>query len=130
MMSALNVFSTDTSSRNVESSSRKGRAPPQSVVLHDKSDVKCHARVNQHKAFNSSSNLTSCEAEGAGYMSNADRFLNNTAAEEYAARQEALRRKQNAIEFRRNQVTLLEKLTAEIFRSGLILKFKLPEHGS
>ena len=76
------------------------------------------------------SNLTSCEAEGAGYMSNADRFLNNTAAEEYAARQEALRRKQNAIEFRRNQVTLLEKLTAEIFRSGLILKFKLPEHGS
>ena len=106
-MSALNVFSTDISSRNVESSSRKGRAPPQSVVLHDKSGVKYHARVHQNKAFNSSLNLTSCEAEGAGYMSNADRFLNNTAAEEYAVRQEALRRKQNAIDFRRNQVTHL-----------------------
>ena len=112
MISTLNVFSSDSSSGKVESSSRKGRALPQSLVLHDKAELSNRTslkqRVNQNAQSSKSLNLTSCEAEGAGYMSNADRFLNNTASEEFAARQEALRKKQFAIEFRRNQVTLLQ----------------------
>ena len=111
MIGTLNVFSSDASSGNVETSSRKGRALPRSLLPIDKGDVKSHAchkaRVHGSMAMNSSLNLTSCEAEGAGYMSNADRFLNNTAAGEYSARQEALKRKLVAIEFKRNQVTLL-----------------------
>ena len=113
MISTLNVFSTETSSGKVESSSRRGRALPRSRELQNKSDLTCHtshkARVHDNMTLKKTSNLTSCEAEGAGYMSNADRFLNNTAAEEYAGRQEALRRKQAAIEFKRNQVTGLLK---------------------
>lgn len=113
MIGTLNVFSTDTSSGKVESSSGRGRALPRSRELQDESDAKYHtshkARVHDNTTSKKTSNLTSCEAEGAGYMSNADRFLNNTAAEEYAARQEALRRKQAAIEFKRNQVTGLLK---------------------
>lgn len=68
------------------------------------SRVGCEARMHQANTPKHSSQLTSCISEGAGYMSNADRFNCDTAGEEYAARQEALLKKNRALEFRRNQV--------------------------
>jgi hypothetical protein len=42
---------------------------------------------------------------GAGYLTDAERFHSDTAGEEYARRQEELRRKERAVEFRRHQVS-------------------------
>mmetsp|Transcript_33364 Transcript_33364/g.33990 ORF Transcript_33364/g.33990 Transcript_33364/m.33990 type:complete len:228 (-) Transcript_33364:155-838(-) len=61
------------------------------------------ARLNQANTHDSSSGLTTCPENGAGYLSNADRFHSDTSGEEYLQRQEKVARKQRALEFRKNQ---------------------------
>ena len=48
--------------------------------------------------------LTSCPANAAGYLSNADRFHTDTAGDEYEARLEQKRKQEAAKDFRRNMV--------------------------
>jgi hypothetical protein len=95
--------------RSIRPKSRDERRGLLDKVLLEKSRlnqrVGYEARQQQANAPTTSSLLTSCVSEGAGYISNADRFHSDTAGEEYAARQEALHKKNRAIEFRRNQVT-------------------------
>jgi hypothetical protein len=94
--------------RSIRPKSRDERKGLFDKVLLEKSRldqrVGYEARLQQANAPTTSSLLTSCISEGAGYISNADRFHSDTAGEEYAARQEALHKKNRAIEFRRNQV--------------------------
>lgn len=59
--------------------------------------------MQRENAPETSAGLTTCVVGGAGYLSNADRFHSDTAGEEHAQRQQAVVRKQQAIEFRRNQ---------------------------
>ena len=61
------------------------------------------ARMHQQNAPETSALLTSCKSGAAGYLSNSERFHTDTVGEEYALRQEALQRKFQANEFRRNQ---------------------------
>mmetsp|Transcript_12718 Transcript_12718/g.12362 ORF Transcript_12718/g.12362 Transcript_12718/m.12362 type:complete len:256 (+) Transcript_12718:62-829(+) len=93
--------------RSIRPKSRDERRGMLDKVLLEKSRldqrVGYEARQQQANAPTTSSLLTSCVSEGAGYISNADRFHSDTAGEEYAARQEALHKKNRAIEFRRNQ---------------------------
>lgn len=94
--------------RSIRPKTRDERRGFNDKVLLEKSRldqrVGYEARIHQTNAPASSSQLTSCVADGAGYISNADRFHSDTAGEEYAARQEALNKKNRAIEYRRNQV--------------------------
>jgi hypothetical protein len=62
------------------------------------------ARMHQANAPATSAGLTSCPPDAMGYMANSDRFHSDTAGEEYALRQEVLRKKNQATEFRRNQI--------------------------
>ena len=59
--------------------------------------------MQRENAPETSAGLTTCVVGGAGYLSNADRFHSDTESEELAQRQQAVVRKQQAIEFRRNQ---------------------------
>ena len=94
--------------RSIRPKTREERRGVFDKVLLEKSRIDQRvgheARLHQANAPANSSLLTSCVSEGAGYISNADRFHSDTAGEEYAARQEALQKKNRAIEFRRNQV--------------------------
>lgn len=63
------------------------------------------ARMHNANAPEHSSLLTSCVTGAAGYLSNADRFHTDTVGEEYAQRQEQIKKKQAADEFRRNMVS-------------------------
>lgn len=65
------------------------------------------ARMHQQNAPEHSSLLTSCVTGSAGYISNADRFHTDTVGEEYALRQEKLKKQQAAQEFKRNMVCSL-----------------------
>lgn len=62
------------------------------------------AKIQRANAPATSADLTSCGEHGAGYLSNADRFHSDTAGEEFQHRQEINRKKDRAIDFRRNQV--------------------------
>jgi hypothetical protein len=56
---------------------------------------------------------------GAGYLTDAERFHSDTAGEEYARRQEELRRKERAVEFRRHQVSeWVSEMRGERAREG------------
>lgn len=46
------------------------------------------ARMNKMNSHDTSAGLTSCVENGAGYLSNADRFHSDTAGEEYLRRKE------------------------------------------
>ena len=96
--------------RSIRPKTREERRGQFDKVLLEKSRldqrVGHEARINQANAPSNSSQLTSCVSEGAGYISNADRFHGDTAGEEYAARQEAVQKKNRALEFRRNQVNV------------------------
>ena len=59
--------------------------------------------MQRENAPDTSAGLTTCVVGGAGYLSNADRFHSDTSGEERAQRQQDVLRKQQAIEFRRNQ---------------------------
>lgn len=61
------------------------------------------ARMHQQNAPETSALLTSCTQDAVGYLSNADRFHTDTVGEEYALRQQALQRRYQANEYRRNQ---------------------------
>jgi hypothetical protein len=97
--------------RSIRPKSRVERRGLFDKVLLEKSRIDqrvgFEARIHQANAPANSSLLTSCMSEGAGYISNADRFHSDTAGEEYAARHEALQKKNRAIEYRRNQVKKL-----------------------
>jgi hypothetical protein len=62
------------------------------------------AKIHRENAPETSAGLVTCVDGGAGYLSNADRFHSDTCGEELAHRQEQMRKKQAAIEFRKNQV--------------------------
>jgi len=62
------------------------------------------ARMQQANAPDSTSGLTSCSTDAAGYISNAERFHTDTAGEEYQQRQIQIAKKKQAEDFRRNQV--------------------------
>lgn len=62
------------------------------------------ARMHQANAPENSSLLTSCVAGAAGYISNSERFHTDTVGEEYALRQEQIKKRLAADEFRRNIV--------------------------
>jgi hypothetical protein len=107
-MNELNLHPSSYGFRSIKPRSREERR-----AMNDNSSlgkicvnqrVGCEVRMNQANTPKHSSQLTSCVSEGAGYISNADRFNCDTAGEEYAARQEALRKKNRALDFRRNQV--------------------------
>ena len=99
--------------RSIRPKSREERRGLFDKVLLEKSRIDQRvgheARLHQANAPANSSLLTSCVADGAGYISNADRFHSDTSGEEYAARQEALQKKNRAIEFRRNQSVAREE---------------------
>jgi hypothetical protein len=61
--------------------------------------------MQRDNAPSTSAGLTACVRGGAGYLTDAERFHSDTAGEEYARRQEELRRKERAVEFRRHQVS-------------------------
>lgn len=61
------------------------------------------ARQHQQYSHDSSAGLVSCVENGAGYMSNADRFHTDTSGEEFARRKDEYARKQRATEFRKIQ---------------------------
>lgn len=63
--------------------------------------------MHRENAPETSAGLVTCVDGGAGYLSNADRFHSDTCGEEMAHRQEQIRKKQAAIEFRKNQVRYL-----------------------
>jgi hypothetical protein len=60
----------------------------------------------QHKknAPDTTAGLTSCPADAAGYINNADRFHTDTAGEERDYRAEIREKERAAIAFRRNKV--------------------------
>jgi hypothetical protein len=62
------------------------------------------ARIHQANCPETSAGLTTCASHGAGYISNSDRFHSDTAGEEFQQRQEIIRKRNAAIEFRKNQV--------------------------
>lgn len=107
-MSELNLNSSSYGFRNITPKSREERRAMNDNASIEKNRanqrVGCEARMNQANTPKHSSQLTSCVSEGAGYISNADRFNCDTAGEEYAARQESLMKKNRALDFRRNQV--------------------------
>ena len=107
-MSELNLNPSSYGFRSIIPKSREERRAMNDNASLEKNRVNqrvgCEARMNQANTPKHSSQLTSCVSEGAGYISNADRFNCDTAGEEYAARQEALLRKNRALDFRRNQV--------------------------
>ena len=96
--------------RNIQPKTRQERRGHYDKVSLEKSRIDqrvgFEARIHQANAPKHSSQLTSCLSEGAGYISNADRFHCDTAGEEYATRQDAIQRKNRAIEFRRNQASI------------------------
>lgn len=59
--------------------------------------------MHQRNAPETSALLTSCKNGAAGYISNADRFHTDVVGEEYALRQQALQRRYQANEYRRNK---------------------------
>lgn len=63
------------------------------------------ARMHKANAPETSSLLTSCSTGAAGYISNSDRFHTDTVGEEYMIRQEHIKKKQAADDFRRNMVS-------------------------
>lgn len=63
------------------------------------------ARMHQQNAPESSALLTSCSNGAAGYLSNSDRFHTDVVGEEYAMRQEKLKKQQAAMEFKRNMTS-------------------------
>jgi len=67
------------------------------------------ARMHQANAPETSAGLTSCVADGAGYLGTADRFHSDTAGEEFELRQDAIMRRKAATEFRRNQAAKREE---------------------
>jgi hypothetical protein len=107
-MTELNLNSSSYGFRSIKPKSREERRAMNDNATLEKNRVNqrvgCEARMIQANTPKHSSQLTSCVSEGAGYISNADRFNCDTAGEEYAARQEALQKKNRALDFRRNQV--------------------------
>lgn len=61
------------------------------------------AKMQRENAPESSAGLVSCVESGAGYLSNSDRFHSDTSGEEYEVRMEQYRKKEAAIQFRKNQ---------------------------
>jgi hypothetical protein len=61
--------------------------------------------LHQANAPPTSAGLVTCVENGAGYISNSDRFHTDTAGEEYALRQEMHRKREMALEFRKKQVS-------------------------
>jgi hypothetical protein len=63
------------------------------------------ARMHQKNAPENSSLLTSCTNGAAGYISNSDRFHTDVVGEEYAIRQEKIKKQQAAMDFKRNMTS-------------------------
>lgn len=68
------------------------------------------ARMQKQNAPETSSMLTSCNTGAAGYLSNADRFHTDVVGEEYAVRQEKLKKQHLAEEFKRTVVSIYSLL--------------------
>lgn len=62
------------------------------------------ARMHRANAPSSTNALTSCAPDGAGYISNADRFHSDTSGEEYEKRLRDAERRKQIDENKRNQV--------------------------
>eukprot|EP01038_Epipyxis_sp_PR26KG_P016409 gene16409-22374_t len=94
--------------RNIRPKSRKERYGLKDKVALEKSRIDTRvgweARLHQANAPATSSQLTSCTAGSAGFISNSDRFHSDTAGEEYQIRQDQLERKKQVAEFKRNNV--------------------------
>jgi hypothetical protein len=85
------------------------------------------AKMQRENAPETSAGLVACVESGAGYLSNADRFHSDTSGEEYQLRMEQYRKKEAAIQFRKNQVNL--NSTNLIFHS-MVSSFRLePSQG-
>ena len=67
------------------------------------------ARLHQANAPPTTAGLTSCQPNDEGYMSNADRFHSDVSGEEFAMRQEALRKREAATLFRRDKMRQREE---------------------
>ena len=65
--------------------------------------------MQRANAPETSAGLTSCGENGAGFLTDSDRFHSDTAGEEYQHRQDLLQKKQRAVEFRRNQASNREE---------------------
>lgn len=70
------------------------------------------ARMHQQNAPETSALLTSCPTGAAGYLSNADRFHTDVVGEEYAVRQEKIKKQQAAMDFKRNAVSTSSNVPA------------------
>lgn len=66
--------------------------------------VGINARIQRANAPDSSADLTSCSTDGAGYISNSDRFHSDTCGDELSKRNHEIRTRNRAIEFRKNKV--------------------------
>ena len=71
--------------------------------------VGLEARMHQQNAPASAAGLTACTQNGAGYLSNAERFHTDTCGEEYLVRQDKLKREKEAIQFRKTQAETREQ---------------------
>jgi hypothetical protein len=60
--------------------------------------------MHKQNAPENSALLTSCSAGAAGYLSNSDRFHTDVVGEEYALRQEKIKRQHEIQDFKRNVV--------------------------
>ena len=65
--------------------------------------------MHQKNAPETTAGLTSCRPHDEGYLSNSDRFHSDVAGEEFQMRQEALKKKQLATEFRREKMRVREE---------------------
>lgn len=99
--------------RSIRARSRKERLSKKDKVALEKGRIAERvgfaARMQRENAPATSAGLTTCVENGAGYISDADRFHSDTSGEEFMLRQEMQRKKEAAIEFRKNASVMREE---------------------
>ena len=99
--------------RNIRPSLREQRVRKNDKVALERSRLMARsgwqARMHQKNAPETTAGLTSCRPNDEGYLSNADRFHSDVAGEEFELRQEALRKQQQGMLFRREKMRVREE---------------------
>ena len=98
--------------RNIKPKSRQERMQKNDKVALERERLAqrsgWQARLHQKNAPPTTAGLTSCEPKDEGYLSNADRFHSDVAGEEFRQRQEAIRKREAATLYRRDQMRVRE----------------------
>jgi len=99
--------------RNIRPTHREQRVRKNDKVALERSRLMARsgwqARMHQKNAPETTAGLTSCRPNDEGYLSNADRFHSDVAGEEFELRQEALRKQQQGMLFRREKMRVREE---------------------